>query len=48
MRLTVLDHYRQAIGRLEKLYLEELMSTHDAVEGIRAFLEKRSPRWTDA
>ena len=30
------------------LYLEELMSTHDAVEGLRAFLEKRSPAWTNA
>lgn len=33
---------------VERLYLDELMSTEDAREGIQAFLEKRSPRWTDA
>ncbi len=31
----------------ERLYLQELMRTRDAVEGITAFLEKRSPRWAD-
>jgi cyclohexa-1,5-dienecarbonyl-CoA hydratase len=34
------------LGHLERLYLSDLMSTSDAVEGIRAFLEKRSPRWS--
>lgn len=33
---------------LERAYLERLMQTHDAVEGVRAFLEKRPPRWRDA
>jgi cyclohexa-1,5-dienecarbonyl-CoA hydratase len=35
-------------GRLEKverLYLEELMKTADANEGLNAFLEKRKPAW---
>ncbi len=32
---------------LERLYLEELMQTHDAVEGLRAFLEKRKPAYED-
>ena len=33
---------------VEGLYLDGLMSTHDAVEGLRAFLEKRQPQWQDA
>jgi cyclohexa-1,5-dienecarbonyl-CoA hydratase len=36
------------IAALERLYLEELMRTSDAEEGIRAFLEKRAPRWRNA
>ena len=34
-------HLRDA----EELYLDELMKTEDAQEGIRAFLEKRTPVW---
>jgi cyclohexa-1,5-dienecarbonyl-CoA hydratase len=29
------------------LYLEELMATADAVEGLNAFLAKRPPKWED-
>ncbi len=36
-------HLRDA----EELYLDELMKTEDAQEGIRAFLEKRTPVWQD-
>jgi cyclohexa-1,5-dienecarbonyl-CoA hydratase len=32
----------------ERIYLEELLPTHDGVEGIEAFLEKRPPEWTNA
>jgi cyclohexa-1,5-dienecarbonyl-CoA hydratase len=39
---------REDLPRLESLYLEELMKTRDAVEGIEAFLEKRSPTWRNA
>ena len=41
------EQYESFIGRLESLYLKDLMETEDAVEGIRAFLEKRSPEWKD-
>jgi len=36
------------LARLEKLYLEELMRTADAREGIAAFLERRKPTWRNA
>lgn len=38
---------RALLPDAERLYLEELMRTHDAVEGIEAFLQKRVPRWQD-
>ncbi|MCK6447718.1 MAG: enoyl-CoA hydratase/isomerase family protein [Planctomycetes bacterium] len=44
-RQTQLAETRREIGALEKLYLERLMATHDAREGIQAFLEKRTPQW---
>jgi cyclohexa-1,5-dienecarbonyl-CoA hydratase len=33
---------------IERLYLDGLMSTPDAVEGLHAFLERRPPAWRDA
>lgn len=33
------------LAEVERLYLEELMSTHDAVEGLTAFLAKRKAEW---
>jgi cyclohexa-1,5-dienecarbonyl-CoA hydratase len=36
------------LAELEKHYLTKLMRTHDAVEGIRAFIEKRVPQWRNA
>lgn len=34
-----------ALKEVESLYLNELMRTHDATEGIKAFTEKRKPEW---
>ncbi len=45
--MVLADQYKNFIGRLEHLYLKDLMATADAVEGIRSFLEKRSPEWKD-
>jgi len=39
-------HFDKGLTRAEKIYLEELISTDDAREGIMAFLEKRPPKWT--
>lgn len=36
---------RHKLAEVERLYLEELMSGVDAEEGLRAFMEKRAPRW---
>ncbi|MDW7708894.1 MAG: enoyl-CoA hydratase/isomerase family protein [Deferrisomatales bacterium] len=37
--------FAEALGRVERIYLEELMPTEDAQEGLAAFLEKRAPVW---
>ena len=37
--------FLQQLDESERIYLSELMQTHDAQEGIRAFLEKRKPAW---
>ncbi len=34
------------LDRLESLYLEDLMATGDAREGVEAFLAKRAPVWS--
>ncbi len=39
------DHFLQQLEESEHVYLSELMKSHDAQEGIRAFLEKRKPVW---
>ncbi len=36
---------REQLSKLEKFYIEELMATYDANEGIESFLEKRKPEW---
>jgi len=39
-------HFDKGLARAEKIYLEELISTADAREGIIAFLDKRPAKWT--
>jgi cyclohexa-1,5-dienecarbonyl-CoA hydratase len=38
-------HFHKGLARAESIYLDELMKTEDAQEGITAFLEKRQPKW---
>jgi cyclohexa-1,5-dienecarbonyl-CoA hydratase len=33
------------LPEVEDLYLNQLMRTDDAAEGLRSFLEKRKPNW---
>ena len=40
--------WRARLACAEAIYRDELMATHDATEGLRAFLEKRQPAWQDA
>jgi cyclohexa-1,5-dienecarbonyl-CoA hydratase len=37
--------FEEALSRVENLYLNELMKTEDAHEGVNAFMEKRKPAW---
>src|SRR5215469_6927347 len=39
-------HFDKGLARAERVYFEDLMKTADAMEGIRAFMEKRPPKWT--
>jgi cyclohexa-1,5-dienecarbonyl-CoA hydratase len=39
-------HFDKGLARAEKIYLEDLITTADAREGVLAFMEKREPRWT--
>lgn len=46
-RLTVRAQAEPALDRAERDYLGGLIKTADAAEGVSAWLEKRSPKWTD-
>jgi cyclohexa-1,5-dienecarbonyl-CoA hydratase len=38
-------NYSNSIKKIEEIYLNELMKTDDANEGLTAFMEKRQPVW---
>jgi cyclohexa-1,5-dienecarbonyl-CoA hydratase len=38
--------WEAGVERASSIYLDELMASADAVEGLRAFLEKRTPEWS--
>ena len=39
-------HFEKALNHAEQVYREELIESHDAEEGIRAWMERREPKWT--
>src|SRR6266540_3690339 len=46
LRLTQSADFDERLAAVERLYLEELMKTSDANEGLNAFVEKRKPAWS--
>jgi cyclohexa-1,5-dienecarbonyl-CoA hydratase len=44
-RLRFAELAQARLEALEALYLQELMATRDAKEGLQAFIEKRQPEW---
>jgi cyclohexa-1,5-dienecarbonyl-CoA hydratase len=45
MRRRLREEFENDLGKIEQAYLNQLMKTEDAREGIRAFMEKRPPSW---
>lgn len=39
------ESLQAAFDRAGRIYVDELMNTRDAVEGLQAFMEKRRPSW---
>ncbi len=37
----------ESLARVERVYVDKLMATADAAEGIEAWIEKRAPRWSN-
>jgi enoyl-CoA hydratase/carnithine racemase len=44
-RVQGLD-FESLLSESEQFFLNQVAATHDAKEGIFAFLEKRAPHWT--
>jgi len=44
-RLAQSADFNERLGAVERLYLDDLMETSDANEGLNAFMEKRKPVW---
>ncbi|MGA7617271.1 MAG: enoyl-CoA hydratase-related protein [Thermoanaerobaculia bacterium] len=44
-RMASAEDFEVRLERIERMYLDELMTTDDANEGLAAFLGKRRPEW---
>lgn len=44
-RIAQAADFDERLASVERLYLEELMTTSDPTEGLNAFLEKRKAKW---
>jgi cyclohexa-1,5-dienecarbonyl-CoA hydratase len=44
-RLDSRASFESALREVERIYLDELLKTYDAVEGLQAFVDKRKPEW---
>ena len=46
-RQGTIERVSSKLATIETIYLKELMATHDAVEGLTAFIEKRPAIWKE-
>ncbi|ARK28901.1 enoyl-CoA hydratase/isomerase family protein [Halalkalibacter krulwichiae] len=46
IRESLATTFAQTIGKVEQIYLNDLMKTQDAQEGLDSFLDKRKPVWS--
>ncbi len=47
-RLTLRVQAEPALDKAERDYLAGLLKTHDAVEGVQAWIDKRAPNWKNS
>lgn len=45
IKAGLMDELEPSLKAIEDIYLNELMKTADAQEGLKAFLDKRKPEW---
>ncbi len=45
IQLGLETSFPKGLEKIEKMYLEDLMASEDAHEGLKSFMEKRKPNW---